>query len=145
MSGANEKCPGTGRGGLRTMISPSAPAAIAADDLIQIGVVPAGNKLVPQLSRISIPAMDSGTPTGDYSIGSADDPDALKGSAASETAVVLFGEDFTPVTSELGALGVDVPVYIKALAASATPPVVGQVIADLVIRPFDSAVDIDLT
>lgn len=123
-----------------------APAAIAQNDLLQIGVVPAGNKLVPHLSRISVPVLDSnGAPTGDYAIGSEDNDDALKASAASETAVILSGEDFTAVTSELGALAEDVPIYIKAVNASATSPVTGKVIADLVIRPFDSAFDTDLT
>lgn len=123
-----------------------APASIAVSDLIQIGVVPAGCKLVPQLSRASIPILDTnGAPTGDYTIGSADDPDALKGSAAAETAVVLFGEDWTAVTGELGAKAEDVPVYITATAAAATAQVAGQIVADLVIRPFDSAVDADLT
>jgi hypothetical protein len=124
-----------------------APAAVVTGALIQIGVVPAGNKLVPHLSRIAIPALDTnGAPTGDYTVGSADDPDALKAAAAAETAVVLSGEDFTVVTSELGALAEDVPVYITATGDFATVAATGKVFADLVIRPFDSnAGDTDLT
>lgn len=121
------------------------PAAIGVGDLIQIGVVPAGCKLVPQLSRISVPALDSnGAPTGDYEIGTATDPDALKATAPSETAVTLFGEDFNLTTADIGAKSVDVPIYLRAIAASATAPVAGKVIADLVIRPYDSYVDIDV-
>lgn len=123
-----------------------APAAVASGDLIQIGVIPAGNKLVPHLSRIAVPQLDSnGAPTGDYSIGSAADPDALKASAPAETAVVLSGEDFTAVTSELGALAEDVPVYITAVNGFATLAAAGKVVADLVIRPFNSRIDTDLT
>lgn len=119
-----------------------APATVPINTLIQIGIVPAGCKLVPHLCRISVPILDAnGVPTGDYTIGSATDPDALKGSAASETAVVLSGEDFIADTSQLGSRTVDVPVYIKAIAASATAPVVGVIEADLAIRAFDATVD----
>lgn len=122
-----------------------APSDINTGDLIQIGIVPAGCKLVPHLCRISVPVLDSnGAPTGDYSIGSATDPDALKDTAASETAVVLSGEDFTADTSELGARNVDVPVYIKALADSATTPTTGTIDVDLVIRAYDANVDSDV-
>lgn len=123
-----------------------APASIASADLIQIGVVPAGCKLIPHLCRISVPTLDSnGSPTGDYTLGSSVDPDALKGSAAAETAVVLSGEDFTATTSELGAKAADVKVYLKAVAAVATAAVTGSIIADLAIRAYDSQVDTDVT
>lgn len=122
-----------------------APTDINNGDLIQIGIVPAGCKLVPHLCRISVPQLDSnGAPTGDYSIGSATTAGALKGTAASETAVVLSGEDFVADTSELGARNVDVPVYIKALADSATTPTTGTIEADLVIRAYDATIDSDV-
>lgn len=115
-------------------------------DLIQVGVVPAGCKLVPHLSALRIPAIDSnGAPTGDYTIGSATTPAALKGSAASETAVTLSGEDFLLASAELGAKAADVPIYVKAVADSATTPTTGSFVADWVIRPYDSAVDTDVT
>jgi len=119
-----------------------APTALAATTLIQIGIVPAGCKLIPHLCRISVPVLDSnGAPTGDYSIGSATTPTALKASAASETAVVLSGEDFTADTSELGSRTVDVPVYITIINVSATAPVTGVIEADLAIRAFDATID----
>jgi len=122
------------------------PATFVTNDLLLIGIVPAGCKLVPHLTRISMPALDSnGAPTGDYEIGTATDSDALKATAPSETAVVLSGEDFVLATADIGAKFVDVPIYAKALANSATVPVTGKVIADLVIRPYDSAVDTDVT
>lgn len=129
-----------------TLGSSYASTDINNGDLIQVGVVPAGCKLVPHLSRLSVPAIDSnGAPTGDYTIGSATDPDALKGTAASETAVVLSGEDFDLVNGALGAKAADVPIYVKAIADSATTPTTGSFVADWVIRPYDSAVDSDLT
>lgn len=122
------------------------PTDVNNGDLIQVGVVPAGCKLVPHLSRLSIPQLDTNAaPTGDYTVGSADDPDALKGSAAAETAVVLSGEDFTAGTSALGAKYVDVPIYVKAVADFATTAAAGKITADWVYRAFDSAVDVDVT
>lgn len=121
------------------------PAALTTADRIQVGTVPAGCKLVPHLSRLSAPTIDSnGAPTGDYTIGSNGDPDALKGSAPSETAVVLSGEDFLLATADLGAKYVDVPIYVVPIANSATVPVTGKFIGDWVIRPYDSAVDTDV-
>lgn len=123
-----------------------APTDLNNGDLIKIGFVPAGCKLVPHLCCIKVPALDSnGSPTGDYTIGTADDPDALKGSAASETAVTLSGEDFVLATADIGAKNVDVAVYIKAVADSATTPATGTVVADLAIRAYDSSIDSDVT
>lgn len=123
-----------------------APTDINNGDLIQIGVVPANCKLIPHLSRVSIPALDSnGSPTGDYTVGSTVDADALKGSAASETAVVLSGEDFTVITSDLGTKASDVKVYIAAVADSATTPATGLIVAELAIRAYRSDTDADVT
>lgn len=114
-------------------------------DTIVIGVVPAGCKLVPHLSRIVIPQLDTnGAPTGDYQIGTVTDPDALKGSAAAETAVILSGEDFTVLTSELGAKASDVEVVISAIGNVATTTTTGKIIAELVVRPYDSRLDADV-
>lgn len=121
-----------------------APATFTSvtSDRIQIGEVPAGEVLVPHLCRISIPQLDSnGAPTGDYSIGTADDPDALKGSAASETAVVLTGEDLLVQATPVGARDVPTPIYIHALAAHATVAVTGKVKFDQVTRPYDVTID----
>ena len=123
-----------------------APSDLNNGDLIQIGVVPAGCKLVPHLCRISVPQLDSdGSPTGDWTLGSTDDPDALKGSSAAETAVVLSGEDFTADTSDLGAESADVKVYLKVVADVATVPSTGVIAADLVVRAFNDRTDADVT
>ena len=121
-------------------------ASIANNDLIQIGVVPAGNKLVPHLCLLQIPILDTnGSPTGDYTLGSANDPDALKGSAAAETAVNLSGEDFILGTADLGAQYDDVPIYLKAVNNFATLQVTGKIVFDVVTRPYDPGVDVDVT
>ena len=118
------------------------PAAIAQNDLIQIGEIPAGHTLVPVLSRFAIPQIDSNvSPTGDYSIGTAASAAALKGSAASETAAALFGEDILIPATAIGSPTDPTPIYIKAINASATVPSTGKIVAELVYRAWDSALD----
>lgn len=118
------------------------PPALAQNDLIQIGLVPLGEKLVPHLCRIDVPQLDSnGAPTGDYAIGTLADDDALKGSAASETAVTLFGEDFALATAAVGSASDDTPIYLKAVNASATLPVVGKIVFFAVSRPVRADLD----
>lgn len=120
--------------------APYAPTAIVAADRIQVGVVPAGEVLVPQLSLMSIPNMDTSGPTGDYSIGTADDPDALKAAAAAETAVVLFGEDWV-LTNPVGAKDVDTPIYVVFTNPVNTPPTSGKITFEQVTRPWDDQID----
>ena len=110
-------------------------------DKIHFATIPAGEVLVQHLSSISLPAIDThGTPTGDYSIGTADDEDALKGTAASETAVVLTGEDIL-VSGVIGSPNAPVLLYIHALAAHATVSTTGKIVSNLVTRPYDATID----
>jgi hypothetical protein len=117
-----------------------APAAIAATDRIFIGMVPAGEVLMPHLCLLSLPNMDTSGPTGDYSIGAGTDDDALKGSAAAETAVVLSGEDFI-LTNPVGSKTADTPIYLYFINAVNTPPVTGKVIFDQITRPWNDDID----
>ena len=130
-------------------ITPAAggDASLSVADKIQIGVVPAGEKLVPQLCLLKIPALDTdGSPTGDYQVGTATDPDALKGSAASETAVNLFGEDWILTgTADIGSKDEDVPIYITIINASATRAPTGLIVFEQVTRAFDDANDTNVT
>lgn len=126
------------------LAGPYAPSTFAStsSDRIQIGEVPAGEVLVPHLCRISIPALDAnGSPTGDYAIGTEDDPDALKGTAASETPVVLSGEDLLYPAPPIGSPNVPTPIYVSALAAHATLATSGVIVFDQVTRPYDSTID----
>lgn len=118
------------------------PAAIAENDLIQIGVVPAGHVLIPHLSRLSWPALEGGTPASDYTIGTAASPAILKGSAASETAVVLFGEDWLVPATPIGARDADTPIYAKIItAAFHTIATTGQIVFEPVYRPWRADLD----
>jgi len=120
------------------------PTSFAAttSDRIQIGEVPAGEVLVPHLCRIAVPVLDThNSPTGDYSIGTADDADALKGTAASETAVVLSGEDLLVQPDGVGSRDQPTPIYLHALGAHATLAATGKVVFDQVSRPFDATID----
>lgn len=120
------------------------PAALLLGDSIQIGVVPAGCKLVAHLCAIQVPIIDtSATPTAKYKIGSVAVPDALAaekipGAAVSVVATVDF---------KIGALGFgsatdDTPVYLTLSAAAATPSLVGKIVADLAFRAWDSKFDV---
>jgi len=113
-------------------------------DKLQIGLVPRGHKLVPHLCRLDMLAIDSGSPTSDYTIGDDTTTNALKTSTAGETAAAtLFGEDFALATAEIGSNLVDTPIYIYVTTAdSATPPTTGKINFWQVIRPFDSNFDV---
>jgi hypothetical protein len=123
------------------------PTTKVATDQIQIGVVPPLEKLVPHLCLLIIPALDSnGSPTGDYSIGSADDPDGLKAAAAAETAVTLSGEDFILTgTGDFGAEAEEVPLYITLTNDIATLAAAGVIKFVQVTRPYDTTYDSDVT
>ena len=118
-----------------------APAAdsekFKKDDRILLGIIPAGHTLVPVLTRLSIPALESGTPASDYQIGTEDDPDALKGTAASETPVVLFGEDWNDPATPIGSPDEDVPIYLTFVTADhdATPNT-GKIVFEPVYRAY---------
>lgn len=122
------------------------PASLPLNDLVQIGVVPAGQKLLPHLCCLQLPIIDTnGTATGQVQIGTAGNPTALKAAGAVNTAQVLSGEDFTVGTGAIGAKDVDVPIYLKVTTAVATVAATGAILFDVVTRPYDGAVDTDVT
>lgn len=117
------------------------PPAVVATDRILIGIVPAGCKLVEHLSRIAIPALDSnGVPTGDYSVGTAATPAALAAAAAAETPRTLTVANIL-VPGNIGSRAVDTPIYAVFTSNVATVPAAGVIVADLVVRAFDSSID----
>lgn len=122
-------------------IAAQRPATLVSTDKVQIGVVPAGCVMVQHLSRIVTPAFDTnGAPTGDFSIGTADAPTALKAAGAAETPLVLTGEDLLASTV-IGARDVDTPIYAVFTANVATVTTTGVIVANLAIRPFDGGFD----
>jgi hypothetical protein len=117
------------------------PTTIVAGDRIQIGVVPAGCKLVEHLSRVAIPSLDSaGSPTGDYSVGVQGAPASLAAAAAAETPRTLTVANIL-VPGNIGSDEVDTPIYAVFTNNVATVPSTGVIVADLAVRPYDSNID----
>lgn len=98
-----------------------ASGAEAAESLIEVGIVPPDCVLVPEHCLLDIPQLDTnGVPTGDYEIGTEADTDALKASAAAETAAVLFGEDWNRPTTAVGGYPSATSIVIRVVNAIAT-------------------------
>lgn len=123
----------------------SGPAKLTApqvNDLLQIGVVPAGEVLVPQLCNLRVPIIDTnGTPTGSFQLGTAGTANALLGTTTTAAASSQFGEDFTLTTGPIGDDKSDTPIYMKWIAVVATLAVTGKLVFDQVTRPWNSNVD----
>lgn len=118
------------------------PAALLNADKIQIGVVPGGHVLVPMLCRAAIPQLETGTPLSDYTIGTVASPAALKGSAPSETAAALFGEDWLIPAAAIGHPTDDTPIYITFITANlAGVPVTGKIVFEPVFRAYRDDID----
>lgn len=119
------------------------PANLAIGDNIQIGVVPAGCKLVAHLSAIQVPVLDtSGTPTVKYKIGSVATVAAL---AAEKTpgaaASVVAPSDFVIGATGWGSPTDDTPIYLNLSAAIATQAATGKIVFDVALRAWDSEFD----
>ncbi len=110
-------------------------------DLIQIGVVPAGEVLVPHLCLIKTPAFDSNTPVGTGTIGSSSSEAAVAPSFVFGTAQTLTAEDFSLGTAEIGADNADTPIYIAVTHILSTIVLTGSIEFIQVSRPWDSSVD----
>lgn len=119
-----------------------APAVLDAEDTFQIGIVPAGHRLIPHLCVLRMPALETGGPTGDYTIGTETDPDALRGSAAAETAVTISGEDWT-LTNIVGSATEATPILVTIVAGAdvTTPTTTGVCYFDMAVRPWDPNYD----
>lgn len=118
------------------------PANLANGDNIQIGVVPAGCMLVPQLCTIQVPILDTnGVPTAKYKIGSTAVPDALAAEKSpAGAASVVATTDFKP-GAVFGSPTDDTPVYLTLSAAIATQATTGKILADLAFRAYDTKID----
>lgn len=111
-------------------------------DLLQIGVVPAGEVLVPQLCNLRVPIMDTnGSPTGSFQLGTLAVANALLGTTLVNAVGSSFGEDFTLTTGPIGADNADTPIYMKWIAVVATLAVTGKLVFEQVTRPFSTPVD----
>lgn len=120
-----------------------ATGAATDETLLLIGYVPADCKMIRHLSRLEVPQLDSnGAPTGDFEIGTAADPDALLASAAAETAVVVFGEDWRTdaATASIGSQTEDTPIYLRVSNVIATLGT-GTIVFDVAYRAWNSQID----
>jgi hypothetical protein len=115
------------------------PAAAALGDQIQIGVVPAGCTLLPHLTRIRIPVLDTGA-TGKYKLGTAANATAVAAELAATAAQTLFGEDLVQ-TGVVGSATDDTPIYLTVSVAIATQAAAGKIVCDLAFRAYDVDVD----
>lgn len=116
------------------------PAALANGDLLQIGVVPAGSKLVPRLCTLQIPKLDTNvSATGQGKVGTAAVADALVVAASLGAAITDLQTNFKDV--EIGSATDDTPIYLTLSAALATQATTGKIVFDVALRAWDSEVD----
>lgn len=113
---------------------------LALNDTIQIGVVPAGHVLVPHLSTLSVPKLDTnGTATGTVSIGTSADADSLL--AATSVGAAISKGVGTLLAGAVGSADDDVPILAKVTAALATQATAGTITGQWVLRAYDAAID----
>lgn len=118
-----------------------AAGAGADESIIVLGYVPADCVLIPHLCRFDIPQLDAHvSPTGDYYLGTEADTDALKGTAAAETAVVLSGEDLLVPATQIGSKTEAVAIVVHVHNVIATLGT-GTFTVDLAYRPWNTTTD----
>ncbi len=124
------------------------PPALAVGDQLQIGVIPAGCVLVPELTTLHLPVFDTNAaPTGAATIGTAASTAILAGAQAlSATQKDLRGSalGFSALPGAavpLGSPDTDIPIFLTFTGAVATRAAVGQVVCDFVFRAFDAIRD----
>lgn len=112
------------------------PSAVALGDQIQIGVVPAGCVLVPWLSNLNLPVLDSG-PSGtlSVSVGTQATPAALKATATAIAPANVAGSTLAPGVV-IGSNLTNTPIFITATAAAVAAAQTGTIVFDLALRPW---------
>lgn len=120
----------------------------ASGDNIQIGVVPAGCKLVPHLCLLQVPALDTNaTSTVKYKVGTVASAAALVAEVTpgNNAASTVASASFIVSAAGFGSPTDDVPIYLNLSAAVATQPAAGargKVVFDLALRAWDSRFDV---
>jgi hypothetical protein len=96
-----------------------ASGVASAASIIEIGYVPAGFRLVENLSRLYLPVFDSNvSPTGDIEVGVAGTVNALVASQAAETAAAVTA--LLRQTTSIGSDSADTPIILTVINALAT-------------------------
>jgi len=126
--------------GFQVLGIPATLVAPQIGDQIQIGVIPAGEILVPHLCRFTNPIIDSGA-TGIASLGTTALPAGIKATASVQAAATYVGSGFAISTGEVGADNAETPVYLTFTAAVATLAATGLIVWDQVTRPWNSMTD----
>jgi len=114
-----------------------ASGAGALNDTLEIGYVPAGFRLVENLSRLYLPVFDTnGTPLGDVEVGITGTAAGLVASQAAETAAAVTA--LLRQTTSIGSDSVDTPIIVTFATAVATLGT-GTIIFEPVYRPSSGA------
>lgn len=123
------------------LAKPYAAGATTADTRIVIGYVPTDCVLVPYLSKVSIPQLDTnGSATAKVKLGTLDDDDALLAETGAGAAVVKFGHELIQAKG-IGSQAQPTAIVLTVSAAAATAAATGVIQADLVFRAFNPLTD----
>lgn len=123
------------------------PAALAVGDLLQIGVIPAGAVLVPELSTLRLPQIDTGgSGTGAASIGVAGSNAAIAAAQSVTAAKDIRGSglSFSALPGASVAFGDpddDTPIYLVLTGALVTQAKTGKVVCDFAFRAYVQNLD----
>lgn len=114
-----------------------ASGVATAGTILEIGYVPAGFRLVENLSRLYLPVFDSNvSPTGDIEVGITGTVNALVASQAAETAAAVTA--LLRQTTSIGSDSADTPIILTVINALATAGT-GVIIFEPVYRPSSGA------
>lgn len=114
------------------------PHGLQVGDQVQVGIIPAGHVMLPYLSVINFPKLDTNAAaTGTYNLGTDTTPN-LFGAAINAGQVkkaALTGLDVVGDPEE------DTPIYITVTAAIATQVATGRIVLDVAMRAWRSETD----
>ncbi|MDN5939266.1 MAG: hypothetical protein L0H83_11465 [Salinisphaera sp.] len=112
-------------------------AAVAAGDLIQIGVIGANAVMVPGIASISFPTLDA---TATMKVGTLADDDAVLASETVTAAEVKDGDDLV-LTGTVGSADEPTPIYLEVGGTVGGFATTGKIVFDVAQRAYRSDVD----
>ena len=119
----------------------SFPHGLQIGDQVQVGIIPAGHVMLPYLSVVNSPKIDTNAAaTGTYNLGTDATPNlfgaAINAGQAKKAA--LTGLDVVGDQEE------DTPIYITVTAANATQVATGRIVLDIAMRAWRSETDVTI-